>query len=156
VLEKKGDWVCLASVDSKKDAAAAGLKKNDRLVAIDSQSLRYLSESVVASKLLAPRLTNGMLEFERDVTIRVPAAEGPNLKALGFKLKLEYEGLFIHGVRKDSPAEHAGLRDKDFVVRVGDVATRYTPIKKVVDLIQNTREEGVLMAIRRTTLITRK
>lgn len=154
-LEKKGDWVRLANVDSKKDGAAAGLKKNDRLVAIDSQSLRYLSVPVVASKLLAPRLTNCTLEIERDVYVRVPEGDS-SLRALGFKLKLEYRGLFVHRVKEDGPAERAGLRDKDLVVRVGDVATRYTPIKKVVALIQNTDEDGVPMTVRRTTLVTRK
>ncbi len=154
-LEKKGDWVRLTNVDSKKDGFAAGLKKNDRLVSIDSQSLRYLTEPVVAAKLLAPRLTNCSLELERDIYIRVPD-EGTGLKALGFKLKLEYEGLFVRGVKKDSPAQRAGLRDGDLVVRIGDAATRYLPIQKAVDLIQQTDEEGVPVTIRRTTLFARK
>ncbi len=154
-LEKKGDWVRLTNVDSKKDGFAAGLKKSDRLVSIDSQSLRYLTEPVVASKLLAPRLTNCSLEFERDIYVRLPD-EGANLKTLGFKLKLEYQGLFVRDVRKESPAQIAGLRDGDLVVRIGEAATRYLPIQKAVDLIQKTDEEGVPITIRRTTLVTRK
>lgn len=154
VLEKKGDWVRLSFVDPKKPAFATGLRKSDRLISIDGESLRYLSEAIVGSKLISPWVTSCTLEFERDAYVRL--ADGKStLKALGLKLKLEYQGVIVQQVQGQSSADRAGLRQGDLVTRVGGAATRYMPMRKVVELIENAGEEGVPMTIRRSALLMR-
>lgn len=154
-LEKKGDWVQLEIVELKKEAALAGLKKNDRLISIDSQSLRYLSVEAVTKNMLVPRLSHFMLGFERDCFLH-KRAEKTNLKQLGLKLKLYYEGLVVDSVKPDSLAEKAGLKEADFLVRVNGESTRYLPLPKVVQLIQNSTEDRIIFTVRRTALLTRK
>jgi C-terminal processing protease CtpA/Prc len=153
-LEKKGDWVRAASVEFKKDAALAGLKKGDRLVSADGRSLRYLSVDAVTKELLLPRYTSFMLEFERDCQLTKP--EGQNrIGALGLDLKLEYQGIVIRSVKSESAAARAGLKEKDLVVKVNNEATRYLPIQKVIRGIEGPDDKTVL-TVRRTALLARR
>ena len=155
-LEKKGDWVRLGYVDPQKSAHLAGLRKNDRLTAIDGKSQRYLSVEVVQRNLLVPRYTNFTLEFERDCFLNL-APNAKQLKSLGFELKLEYEGLLVSSVKKRGPAWEAGLREGDLLIAVDQAATRYMPLKKVTELIlQRSAEDQRILTVRRSALLARR
>ncbi len=154
-LEKKGDWIRFDFVDSKKAAAVAGLRKNDRLVSIDGRSLRYLSEEVVRKDLLLPRFSNFTLEFERDCFVHKETSAA-RIRDLGFKLKLEYQGLLVQSVQGNGRVWEAGLRDGDLLTHVDGTATRYMPLKKVVQLIENSKEDRIVFTIRRQALLARR
>lgn len=154
-LEKKGDWVRVAWTDSKKDAAVAGLRKNDRLVAVDGESLRYLNEDVVARKLLVPRYSNFTLEFERDCFLR-PRGDRKDPKQLGLKLKLEYQGIVLDAVKAESPAEASGLKERDLLTHVNGSSTRYLPLKTTASMIRRTVGAAVVLTVRRSALLTRR
>jgi len=153
-LQKKGDWVFLAQVFSGKDAAAMGLKKGDRLIAIDGQSLRYLPVEAVRGKMLLPHHSDFKLDFERDCLL----PKGENTKAFkdfGLKLKLEYEGISVEQVDADSLAQNAGLKSQDFLVKVDGVAVRYLPLGKVEESVGKSKENSVLFTIRRSAMLGR-
>ena len=152
-LGKSGEWLELESVDSKKPAAVAGLKKGDRLTAIDGRSLRYLNETAVLAQLLEPRFTNFTLEIERDVFLPGHVS----FKALGMKLKLEYQGLIVRSVKKYSQAEKAGARSRDLIVRVNGEATRYMPLGQVERALAAAlgADERASLTIRRGALLAR-
>ena len=154
-LERKGDWVRLDYVDPKKAAALVGLKKNDRLASIDGQSLRYLTVEVVRKDLLLPRYSNFTLEFERESFLHKKLNK-VKMKDLGFKLRLEYQGLVVHSVKSATPAQEAGLRDEDLLTQVDGAPTRYMPLKKVVQLVENSTEERIVFTIRREALLARR
>ncbi len=154
VLEKKGDWVRLAYVNPKSPAAVAGLKKNDRLAAIDHQSLRYLNANVVGQKMLTPRYSNFGLEFERDCFLHKEKISS-DLKNLGFDLRLEYQGLVVNGVRPGSIADQAGMKNRDLVFKIDKKATRYMPLKKAKQLVRDSKEERIILTVRRTALLSR-
>ena len=155
-LRKEGDWIELDSVSSKKPAALAGLKKYDRLVAIDGKSLRYLGVDSVSNDLLEPRFANFTLEFERSCSLRRKQGSS-SLKKLGLKLKLEYQGIVVEEIMPKSSAAEAGLKEQDLLVRVNGDATRYMPLKKVIQLIEESPKEGaVTLTIRRAALLSRK
>jgi C-terminal processing protease CtpA/Prc len=156
VLEKKGDWVRIKSADPKKMAVSSGLKRGDRLISIDGQSLRYLNVEVVTQNLLFPRYSNFALEFERDCFVVKGEEDLKSIKELGFSLKLVYDGLKIGHVEPGSAASAVGLKDGDFVAGVNGLATRYTPLKKVEQLILETSGEKVALTVRRTALLARK
>lgn len=153
-LEEKGEWVRLSFVDSKKGGSLAGLKKNDRLVAIDGNSLRYLSPAVIARKMLAPRHSSFTLEVERDCFLRKPQARIP-LKKLGLKLVLEYRGVVVRSTESGSLAEEAGLKPEDLVVRVDGVSTRYLPLKKLTKIIEGSSSDRVVFTVQRSALLSR-
>lgn len=154
-LEKKGDWVRIQYVDSQKDAWIAGLRKNDRLVSIDGQSLRYLSVDLIQKSFLSPRYSNFTLEFERDIFLHGDGNRRSSGK-LGFQLELEYQGLVVTGIKPDTPANQSGLRDQDLLVAVNGEPVRYLPIDQVSGLIQKTSHDRVVLSIRRTALLARK
>ncbi len=154
-LKRKEDWVCFDFVDPKKEAAAAGLRKNDRVVSMDGHSLRYLSEEVVSKDFLSPKFSNFTLEFERDCFVHKEKNQ-IKLSDVGLKLKLEYQGLIVQSVKDGSPAAEAGLKEGDLLTRVDGTATRYMPLKKAVQLIQNSREDRIVFTIRRPALLTRR
>ncbi|MBI3252330.1 MAG: PDZ domain-containing protein [Candidatus Omnitrophica bacterium] len=156
-LEKKGDWARLEFVDPRKDAALAGLKKNDRLVSIDGESLRYLGADAVRKKMLSPRFSSFMLEFERDCYVHKGGGDwGMRPDRMGLEFKWEYEGLKVKKVKKESAAAAAGIREDDFIVEVDGAATRYMPLKEVVQLVERSSEERTIFTIRRSALLTRR
>jgi len=154
-LEKKEDWVRLESVDGKKPAALAGLKKNDRLAAMDGKSLRFLTVDSVIKNFLVPRFSNFVLEFERDCFLHKQAVKSSGLKGLGFKLVLEVQGAKIEEVRPKSIAAEAGLKEADLLTQVNHEPTRYMPLKKIVKLIEDSKEDRVILTIRRSALLSR-
>jgi C-terminal processing protease CtpA/Prc len=155
VLEKKGDWVRLEYVDPKKAAHIAGLRKNDRLAAIDGQSLRYLTAEAVGRLMLSPRFSNFILEFERDCFVKKETAKG-RLKDLGFKLKLKYEGVITHSVKEGGSAYLAGIRNKDLVIALDGEATRYMPLKELVRKIEQSEEDRLVFTVRRSVILARR
>ncbi|MBI3315772.1 MAG: PDZ domain-containing protein [Candidatus Omnitrophica bacterium] len=154
-LEKKGDWVRVTAADGKKDAALGGLKKGDRLVSVDGQSLRYLNVDAVTKPLLLPRYTNFLLEFEREVQLAKPEGQ-KRLSALGLDLKLEYQGIVIRSVKEGSAAARAGLKEKDLVMKVNGEATRYLPLGKAIKMIESSHDSTAVFTVRRTTLLARR
>lgn len=156
VLHKEGDWVELDSVSSKKPAALAGLKKGDRLVSIDGKSLRYLGVDSVSNHLLEPRFANFTLELERDIFVRRQKG-ATTLKKLGLKLSLEYQGTVIQEVLPKSTGDDAGLKEQDLLTQVDGIPTRYTPLNKVIQLIEDFPGKGlVALTVRRSALLSRK
>lgn len=154
-LEKKGDWVRLGGVTPRKPAAVVGLKRGDRLAAIDGRSLRYLSAEAVAKHFLFPRYTQFTLEFERDCFL-YQTERRKSLKKLGMGLRLEYEGLKVYSVKPGSAAHAAGLRAGDLLTRVNGTPTRYMPLQKAAKLVKEYRQERMVMAIRRSVLLARR
>jgi len=154
-LQKEGDWVELDSVNSKKPAALAGLKKYDRLVAIDGKSLRYLGVDSVSHDLLEPRFANFTLDFERNCSFLGKQGVS-SLKKLGLKLKLEYQGIMVEEVVSKSAADQAGLKEQDLLTQIDGTATRYMPLKKVIAIIENSPESRATLTIRRHALLSRK
>lgn len=154
-LEKKGDWTQVEFVNAKSPAAVAGLRKNDRLVAIDGRSLRYLSLAAVMQAFMEPRFSNFVLEFERDCFLKKKNRRD-NLKKIGLKLALEYQGIVVQDVAPKSPAEDAGLKSQDLLTHIHSEPTRYLPIQKAVQRVEQPKDERVILTVRRSALLSRK
>ena len=153
-LEKMGDWTRIENLESAKAAALAGLKRGDRLVSADGDSLRYLNPEAVRKVLLMPRYSNFNLELERDLVL-TKETRVDHLNNLGFKLKLEYQGLIIYSIAEGGAADTAGLKEGDLLTHVSRIAARYMPLNEVVKLIEDPKEEKIIFTIRRSALLTR-
>ena len=154
-LGKKGDWVRVEVVDSSKDAWLAGLQKNDRLVSIDGQSLRYLNVALVQKSFLSPRYSGFTLELKRDIFLHKDHNE-KSLGDFGFELRLQYQGLTVQNVQSGSLAQRSGLKDGDLLVALGGASTRYTSLTELKKLIEQNLDDRVVLTIHRTALLTRK
>ena len=154
VLEKKGDWVLVRALETKRPAAAAGLRIDDKLTAIDGESLRYLGTDVVTKKLLEPRFSNFTLEIER--VYELSPSGGQGLGGLGLELKIDYPGLTVHQVKPDSPVDLAGLKPGDLIVKINGESTRYLPMKKVSALVDSAPQGRYTFLARRTVLLSRR
>ena len=153
-LVKRGDWVFAEEVYPKKDAALAGLRAGDRLVEIDIDSLRFLNPEVVAKKMMAPRFSSFVLDYERDFRIDKPAAAG--FSRMGLQLELESEGTIVKKTQSQSPAALSGIREGDVVVRVNGQSTRYMPLSKVENIIASGSAGSITFSIRRSAMLTRR
>ena len=153
-LGKAGDWVKIENLDSTKLAALTGLKINDRLVSADGDSLRYLDLEAVRKYFLTPRFSNFSLEYDRDFFL-TKSDDFHHVKDLGIKLKLKYQGLMIQSVAEGSAASIAGLKSDDLVTHVNGVAIRYKPLRDVVALIEDSKQQKIVFTIRRAALLTR-
>lgn len=154
-LKKEGDWVQASQVSPKKDAALAGMKKGDRLAAIDGRSLRYLSVDAVRQKLLSPRFSNFTLEYERDCPLMKTGFE-KEFPEFGLELSLEHEGVVVQSVKEPSPASKAGLRAQDLLTAVNGESIRYLPLAKLMKAVQKPTDYTVKLSVRRSALLTRK
>ena len=153
-LEKKEDWIRVQSLDSKKAAALAGVKRGDRLFSIDGASLRYLGPELVTKRFLVPRYSNFTLEISR--ICRLHKGEGQKVKALGLQLTQEYKGLVVKSLRAGSEAEACGLKEGDVLTAVDGQPTRYMPIKKAIEIIDRSQSEQVELTIQRPVLLARR
>ena len=155
VLEKKGDWVLVSQVVLKKDASIGGLKRGDRLVAIDGRSLRYLSAEAVREKFLSPQYSNFTLEYQRDCSLKKTGFE-KDLAELGLQLKLEYQGVVLQSVKKGSRADKAGLKPNDLLISVNGASIRYLPLKKLLHAISAGPGSSSVLSVQRSVMLTRK
>ena len=155
VLSQKGDWVRISEAAPRKDAALAGLRRNDRLVAMDGRSLRYLDADVVREKFLSPRYSNLTLDYERDCTLRRTGFER-SLDELGMRIELGSQGLYLKAVKTGGPADKAGLKPGDLLMSVNGASTRYLPIKKLLGVVVGGPGDDSVLSVRRSVLLTRK
>jgi len=153
-LGRKGDWVTAQKVSFGKPAHKAGLRRGDRFVRIDGQSIRYLNESAVLQKFLEPRFSTLILVLRRRV--KFPSAvTGRSPKQLGLKFRQDYEGIVIDGVKEDSPADKIGLKEKDMLVGINGELTRYMPLREAEKLIRDA-DDDLILTIDRNVQMPRK
>lgn len=114
--------------DPNSPAAQAGLKTLDLIVGVNDKKIAVFRELEPA---LAAAAASGKIELQvrdletekqvdktRTLTVAVPQVQKDFAAALG----IESAELYIHEVKKDSPAAHAGLQSKDRVLRINGQA----------------------------------
>jgi regulator of sigma E protease len=112
-------------------AAAAGIQTLDLLVAVGEQKINYWRELQPAlSKAISPGTKEVSIQV-RDIqkpdtpenlrTVKVAVPDGWDEKTdFADLLGLESAELYIYQIKKDSPADKAGLQPKDKVVKIGN------------------------------------
>lgn len=149
-LIKKGDWVYVKESRQKGDAALAGIRRNDRLVGMDADSLRYLGAEVVAKKMIAPRYSSFVLEYERQYRIEKKSG------SLGLELNLDSEGIVVTKAVLNGAAAQAGVRVGDRVEQINGESMRYTPLGRVMSIINDSKQSSLVLSVRRSAMLTRR
>lgn len=151
-IEKKGDWAYAAGVVQKKDAWLSGIRRKDRLVGVDGNSLRYLSVAAVQRLLIEPAHTACQLEYERDIFLTGETDPGK----LGLRLVMGDRGLEVQGVTESGAADTAGLQEQDLVMALNGAVTRYLPLNKVKKMMKASPNKTLGLTVRRAAILTRK
>ncbi len=155
-LLKAGDWVQFSDVTPGKGAWLTGLRKHDRLVSVDGNSLRYLSVETVREKFLSPPGSSFTLEYDRELRLAKTGFE-KEIQEFGLRLILDSRGVVVASVKPASLAFRAGLHENDVIVEVNGVSMRYLPIKKLVGVIQkDPSAREAVFTVRRSAMLMRR
>ena len=74
----------------------------------------------------------------------------------GTSFTMEFDGLTVASIREGSVSAEAGLRKGDLVTAIDGKSTRYMPISKAMSLISGSKEDAIILTVRREALIWRR
>ena len=156
-MEERG--LTITSVSPGQPADKVGLKPGDCIVAIKGKSIRHVSLSV-AIKLMAGAVDSPLdLIITRKVRIVrggykkpgaapslvLPVVKEEKLGSIGMQMAPASEGFKIANVLYRSPAEIAGLKKGDLLVRINDKPVRCLSSKEFAKLLKG--EVGSIVSI---------
>jgi len=158
-LSIKGNVPEIENVQYKSSAFDAGVRKGDRLVAVWGRLTGYTPLKEVMENLLEKSSSEIKCVIERPVEVNISPERnilsGPN-NLIGASFSMEFDGLTISNVIEGSSGFQAGLKTGDIITAIDDKSVRYTPLKKAVEMIRNSKNNSVTLTIRRDMLIWRR
>jgi len=130
-LKEYGKDIKVLEVDANSPASNAGIKKGDIISSAWGRLTGYMSAEDVARLLTdTPQYEVG-IKIDRAINV-APGTIKPS------QLELQFDGLFLKGIKKKDLAHRAGLRDGDMIISVSGDNIRYTPKKQVLKMINET------------------
>jgi len=140
-------------------AYEAGIRKGDLIVAVRGKLTGYMSLKDVMKMLLEKQSIESRCVIER--TVIVPISENRNMLTgtmdlIGASFSMEFDGLTISDIREGGYSAGAGLKKGDSVVAIYGQLTRYMPLKKALDMIKDSKANGVNLTVRRELSIWRR
>jgi len=126
-------------------AYEAGVRKGDILIAIWGRFVGYLSVQEVVQTLLEKTSLETKCTIERTVELASGDSEGI--------FKMQFDGLTVSDIKGGSLAQEAGLKPNDVITGINGQSTRYTPIKKALELIKKSKDGIVKLTFRREIVI---
>jgi C-terminal processing protease CtpA/Prc len=136
--------------------------QGDRIVSVWGEKTAYMDPEEVAEMMLSPgevkfvveRATNAMLGVESQVKWLLPIA---SYRAItGADLKLTKAGVVMDRVFPDGPFAKAGVRQGDFLCRVGGKNTRYMPLKEILSVLKDNQGKPLEIVFQRGATIWKK
>lgn len=99
---------------------AAGLRKGDRIVAINGKTFKKGREDLVSEYVYngGPNVTLSLVRGDKSFDITYPPLPNPLMEGLGFPFFSVRNPVAIGGVSKNSPAEKAGLKAGDQLLQL--------------------------------------
>ncbi len=158
-LGVKGGGQVIESVRSSSPAADAGARPNDIIIAVWGRLTGYMPLEDVMKALLEKPSLEIKCTIERDIAIFPDRGRmfRPSLKdMIGATFSMQFDGLTVSDIMADGPASVKGLEKGDIVVAIDGKSTRYMPLKKAVSLMRGTKNNYILLKVRRELLIWRK
>ncbi len=156
-LDEKKNRIEITNVRKPSMAFASGLRRNDALISVWGRLTGYMSIESVARLLLEENFGEVKIGIEREITVEKDGSSGGSYtNMLGVKLDMPIDGLTVAGVTPEGKAAKAGLMKGDLITAVCGVSTRYTPLKKVIKMIENRRRDTIAFTARREVTIWRK
>lgn len=135
VLVSGGQMPKVEMVVADSVAEKAGLKKGDLIFAIWGRLTGYLSLRRVIRTIMESASPEVAFIIKRKVTIPVDDEKNRTLEGVGFSLNIKEDGLTVSSVRERSIAESHGLHEADIITDIGFEQTRYMPLKRAKEKI---------------------
>jgi len=158
-LGAKDGGQVIENVRTDSPAGEAGARRNDMIVAVWGRLTGYMPLEEVMKILLEKPSLEVKCTIEREVVV-FPDTRRTILSSLkdmiGATFNMQFDGLTVSDVVDGSPASKAGLLKGDLVTAIDNRPTRYMPLKNAVSLMRNTRNNYMLLKIRRELLIWRR
>ncbi|HEY7428760.1 MAG TPA: M28 family peptidase [Gemmataceae bacterium] len=128
VEDSEGGGVAIKETEADQPAAKAGLKKDDRIVALAGKPVRNFTDLVtnLKSQKFGDTIEVGIVRKDKPMTVKVklekPADPYANMPRLGIRPSYgdDGEGVLIDGVADNMPADRAGIKADDRIVRIAD------------------------------------
>ena len=167
-MEEKG--VIITDVSSGQPADKAGLKSGDCIVAIEGKSIRYTSLSE-AIKMMAGQagtplnliitrkiniLRGGYKKIKAAPTLVLPVVKEEEAGGIGVQIVGTSKGPKVVNVLYRSPAEIAGLKRSDLLVRIDKKPCRNLSSKESAKLLKSDIGSIVQIAIERKISLIRQ
>ena len=149
----------VTSVIQNSPASDAGVKRGDVVAAVWGRLTGYMSLGEVMKVLSEKPSLEVKCTIERDVTV-IPDRSRNIVSSLkdmiGATFCMQFDGLTVSNIVENGPAFESGLEKNDLVISIDGNPTRYMPLSKAVGLMRHTRNDSILLIIRRELLIWRK
>ena len=157
-LGANGRGQIIESIRSNSPAADAGAKRNDIIVAVWGRLTGYMSLEDVMKVILEKPSLEIKCTIERDIALSMDSGRAimSSLKdTIGATFSMQFDGLTVSDIVDGSSAFEAGLAKGDLIVEINNNPTRYMPLNKAIALMRDTKNNAILLKIRRELLIWR-
>jgi Do/DeqQ family serine protease len=143
--------VVVTRVEKDGPAAKAGILRGDVITSLgervveDEGAFRAAVDDAGRGEALIVKGLRDAEPLEMSVTLIEPPADLPDRlleRSVGLRLKSEGRHIVVVGVRSGSPAERAGLRPEDLILKIGQ--TRVQTLEEVRGAILGARSQGRL------------
>lgn len=146
------------AVRSRSTAYDAGVRSGDRIVAVWSRLTGYMSLEEVMAILLEKPSLEMKVTIERTVDVGVNPSRGAlsgSNDLIGAIFVMKFDGLTLEKASEGGYAYEAGLKAGDLITAINGQNTRYMPLKKAVETIQDSKGTAVKITFRRELIMWR-
>jgi hypothetical protein len=125
-VEDSDGVVAIKETEADKPAAKAGLLKDDRIVSLAGKPVRNFTDlvTILKSQKFGDTIEIGIVRKDKPMTVKVklekPADPYANMPRLGIRPSYsdDGEGVLVDGVADGMPADRAGIKSDDRIVRI--------------------------------------
>ena len=154
-ISRVSGGIKVSAVSSQLPAGRAGVKSGDVFVEISGKTAKNMSIKEAVKLLRGKPNTYIEVMIERKLSIVRRKLPGTNFAGIGCSLATEEIGLRINNVQSGGPAERAGVRKGDIIVKLGDKVIKGVPFSELVDKIRGKKGTTLVITIRRKIRIKR-
>ncbi|MFH1782996.1 MAG: PDZ domain-containing protein [Candidatus Omnitrophota bacterium] len=155
IAERQGIFI-IDSIKPYSTADKAGIKNGDILVAVWGKLVQHSKLEDVIDELIGPENSEVSIVVEKDLSVLLDNMDRDIYEYLGIALEHDYDGLMVKDIIDEAQSKKHGLKKGDFVIAIRDNITRYTPLKKIIKDINNTKGKSIDLTIRRKINLRRE
>ncbi len=141
--------VVITKVLRNSPAFETGLKANDVIVSLWGKFIKYMQLPDIYTLFLTGTVNEVKIVVAREAALSIKEkglfSGAENM--IGGKFSMEFEGLTVAEVKKDSPLEEAGIVPGDRVTKIQLCSTRYMSLDEAYKLIEKAKIKTVSIVI---------